>query len=229
VFVTSSGGVAGIFATPRAAYANPLRSANFYIILNNYAICASAHGSSRPAGRIIQIMQKSAGSVPRPTLLSGVLCGRYAVCLCRVAASATAKAQAHKSASGSPPAQDTYRHSLLLLQASAAYAQARRSPTLCLFVAIATALLSGLRRTRGSATNSHSYGGSGLGFSVTSLPQCRRGAFPASIRAVCRLPQGRYAVGCAATRQEKEKRFCKCFCRLFFKQLHGWGKGWLCW
>jgi len=88
------------FATPPAAYANTLRPANFYIILNNYAICASAHGSSRPAGRIIQIMQKSAGSVPRPALLSGVLCGRYAVCLCRVAASATAKAQAHKSASG---------------------------------------------------------------------------------------------------------------------------------
>jgi len=61
------------FATPQAAYANTLRSANFYIILNNYAICASAHGSSRPAGRIIQIMQKSAGSVPRPTSLSGVL------------------------------------------------------------------------------------------------------------------------------------------------------------
>ncbi|WML92529.1 hypothetical protein RCF98_17645 (plasmid) [Thiothrix lacustris] len=46
---------------------------------------------------------------------------------------------------------------------------------------------------------------SGLGFSVASLPQCRRGAFSASIRAVRRLPQGRYAVGCAASGKKREE------------------------
>ena len=123
-----------------------------------------------------------------------------------------------------PPAQDTYRHSLLLLQSSTAYAQARRSPTLCLFVAIATALLSGLRRTRGSATNRHSYGGSGLGFSVASLPQCRRGAFSASIRAVCRLPQCRYAVGCAASGKKKRRGFASVSAACFLSSCAGGGK-----
>ncbi|MGB5600547.1 MAG: hypothetical protein WBM66_17625 [Thiothrix litoralis] len=46
---------------------------------------------------------------------------------------------------------------------------------------------------------------SGLGFSVVSLPQCRRGAFSASIRAVRRLPQGRFAVGCAASGKKREE------------------------
>ena len=55
------------FATPQAAYANPLRSANFYIILNNYAICASAHGSSRPAGRLTSFMQKSGSRISPDT------------------------------------------------------------------------------------------------------------------------------------------------------------------
>ncbi|WML92528.1 hypothetical protein RCF98_17740 (plasmid) [Thiothrix lacustris] len=40
----------------------------------------------------------------------------------------------------------------------------------------------------------HYGGGCGRGYSVTSLPQCRRGTFSASISVVHRLPQGRYAV-----------------------------------
>jgi len=224
VFVTSSGGVVAqrcFFATPQAAYANTLRSANFYIHnLTHYAQCptGSLRSGLRPTAHKEDYAKVGWQCPPTRVAKRGSVMSLRGLFVPR-SGKCHSYAQAHKSASGSPPAQDTHRHSLLLLQSSAAYAQARRSPTLCLFVAIATALLSGLRRTRGSATNRHSYGGFGLGFSVTSLPQCRRGAFPASISAVRRLPQGRYAVGCAAARQEKEKRFCKCFCRLFFKQL----------
>ena len=161
--VTSSGGVVAqrcSFATPQAAYANPLRSANFYIILNNYAICASAHGSSRPAGRIIQIMQKSAGSVPRPTSLSGVLCGRYAVGLCRKRQDRLSFAQAGENASGCPPARRA-RLGCDCSSLSPLTLKPLRSPTPCPFTAIATAFNVRLRRTRGSAVNSHGFGGCG--------------------------------------------------------------------
>ena len=187
--VTSSGGVVAqrcSFATPQAAYANPLRSANFYIILNNYAICASAHGSSRPAGRIIQIMQKSAGSVPRPTSLSGVLCGRYAVGLCRKRQDRLSFAQAEKNASGCPPARRA-RLGCDCSSLSPLTLKPLRSPTPCPFTAIATALLSGYAAHAAARSMVTTTVAAGLGFSVASLPQCRRGAFSASIRAVRRL------------------------------------------
>ena len=137
---------------------------------------------------------------------------------------ASAKAQAQKNASGFPPA----RRARLVCDCSSLSPLTLKplhSPTPCPFTAIATALLSGYAAHAAARSMVTATVAAGLGFSVASLPQCRRGAFSASIRAVRRLLQGRYAVDCAAARQEKEKRFCKCFCRLFFKQLHGWGKG----
>ena len=54
---------------------------------------------------LIQIMQKLTGSVPRPTSLSGVLCGRYAVGLCLKRQDRLSFAQAGENASGCPPAR----------------------------------------------------------------------------------------------------------------------------
>ena len=143
----------------------------------------------------------------------------------RCGKSATAKAQAHKSASGKPPAQDTHTGVVCNCSSlSPLTLKPLRSPTPRPFTAIATALLSGLRRTRGSATNSHSYGGSGLGFSVASLPQCRRGAFSASICAVRRLPQCRYAVGCAASGKKKRRGFASVSAACFLSSCAGGGK-----
>ena len=173
-------------------------------------------------------MQKLAGSVPRPALLSGVLCGRYAVGLCRKRQDRLSFAQAGENASGCPPARRA-RLGCDCSSLSPLTLKPLRSPTPCPFTAIATALLSGYAAHAAARSMVTASVASGLGFSVVSLPQCRRGAFSASIRAVRRLLQGRYAVDCAAARQEKEKRFCKCFCRLFFKQLRGWGKGRGCW
>ena len=174
-------------------------------------------------------MQKLAGSIPRPTSLSGVLCGRYAVGLCRKRQDRLSFAQAGENASGCPPARRA-RLGCDCSSLSPLTLKPLRSPTPCPFTAIATALLSGYAAHAAHAAHAAARSmvtasvASGLGFSVVSLPHCRRGAFSASIRAVRRLLQGRYAVDCAAARQEKEKRFCKCFCRLFFKQLRGWGE-----
>jgi hypothetical protein len=65
---------------------------------------------------------------------------------------------------------------------------------------------------------------SGLGFSVASLPQCRRGAFSASISAVRRLPQGRYAVGCAASGKKKRRGFASVSAACFLSSCAGGGK-----
>ena len=100
-----------------------------------------------------------AASVRVDTSSGGVVATRF-VCAAS-GKSATAKAPAHKSASGCAARA---RRGLLVCDCSSLAPltlKPRRSPSLCLFVAIATALLSGLRRTRGSATNSHRYGGFG--------------------------------------------------------------------
>lgn len=67
----------------------------------------------------------------------------------------------------------------------------------------------------------------GLGFSVASLPQCRRGTFLASINAVRRLPQGRYAVGCAASGKKKRRGFASVSAAYFLTTCTGggWGGG----
>jgi hypothetical protein len=65
---------------------------------------------------------------------------------------------------------------------------------------------------------------SGLGFSVASLPQCRRGAFSASICAVRRLPQGRFAVGCAASGKKKRRGFASVSATCFLSSCTGGGK-----
>ena len=78
------------FATPQAAYANPLRSANFYIILAAYTQCPSGSLRSglRPTASKPDYAKVGWQCPPTVSLhsLCGVLCGRYAVCLCRVAA-----------------------------------------------------------------------------------------------------------------------------------------------
>ena len=173
-------------------------------------------------------MQKLAGSVPRPALLSGVLCGRYAVGLCRKRQDRLSFAQAGENASGCPPARrarlagDCSSLSPLTLKPL-------RSPTPCPFTAIATAFYVRLRRTRGSAVNGHGYGGCGSWLAASPafhnvggvLSRLRYVPCAASLKAATRLVVPQAA--------RKEKRFCKCFCRLFFKQLRGWGNGWGCW
>ena len=105
-------------------------------------------------------MQKLAGSVPRPTALSGVLCGRYAVGLCRKRQDRLSFAQAGENASGCPPARRA-RLGCDCSSLSPLTLKPLRSPTPCPFTAIATALYVRLRRTRGSAVNGHGYGGFG--------------------------------------------------------------------
>ena len=87
-------------------------------------------------------MQKLAGSVPRPTSLSGVLCGRYAVGLCRKRQDRLSFAQAGENASGCPPARRA-RLGCDCSSLSPLTLKPLRSPTPCPFTAIATALLSG--------------------------------------------------------------------------------------
>ena len=149
-------------------------------------------------------MQKLAGSVPRPTSLSGVLCGRYAVCLCRKRQDRLSFAQAGENASGCPPARRA-RLGCDCSSLSPLTLKPLRSPTPCPFTAIATALLSGYAAHAEARSMVTATVASGLGFSVASLPQCRRGAFSASICAVRRLPQGRFAVGCAASGKKREE------------------------
>ena len=105
-------------------------------------------------------MQKLAGSVPRPTALSGVLCGRYAGCLCRKRQDRLSFAQAGENASGCPPARRA-RLGCDCSSLSPLTLKPLRSPTPCPFTAIATAFNVRLRRTRGSAVNGHGYGGFG--------------------------------------------------------------------
>ena len=124
----------------------------------------------------------------------------------RCGKSATAKAQAHKSASGKPPAQDTHTGVVCNCSSlSPLTLKPLRSPTPCPFTAIATALLSGYAAHAAARSMVTTTVAAGLGFSVASLPQCRRGAFSASICAVRRLPQCRYAVGCAASGKKREE------------------------
>lgn len=139
-------------------------------------------------------MQKLAGSVPRPTSLSGVLCGRYAVCLCRKRQDRLSFAQAGENASGCPPA----RHTRLVCDCSSLSPltlKPLRSPTQCPFTAIATALLSGFAAHAEARPMVTATVASGLGFSVASLPQCRRvsvvgfdqGQCSASLKAATRV------------------------------------------
>jgi len=110
-------------------------------------------------------MQKLAGSIPRPALLSGVLCGRYAVYLCRKRQDRLSFAQAGENASGCPPARrarlagDCSSLSPLTLKPL-------RSPTPCPFTAIATALLSGYAAHAAARSMVTATVASGLGFSV---------------------------------------------------------------
>ena len=105
-------------------------------------------------------MQKLTGSVPRPTSLSGVLCGRYAVGLCLKRQDRLSFAQAGENASGCPPARRA-RLGCDCSSLSPLTLKPLRSPTPCPFTAIATAFNVRLRRTRGSAVNGHGYGGFG--------------------------------------------------------------------
>ena len=121
-------------------------------------------------------MQKLAGSVPRPTALSGVLCGRYAGCLCRKRQDRLSFAQAGENASGCPPARRA-RLGCDCSSLSPLTLKPLRSPTPCPFTAIATALLSGYAAHAAARSMVTASVASGLGFSVASLPQCRRGGF----------------------------------------------------
>ena len=174
-------------------------------------------------------MQKLAGSVPRPTSLSGVLCGRYAGCLCRKRQDRLSFAQAGESASGCPPARRA-RLGCDCSSLSPLTLKSLRSPTPRPFTAIATALLSGYAAHAAHAAHAAARSmvtasvASGLGFSVVSLPQCRRGAFSASIRAVCRLPQCRYAVGCAASGKKKRRGFASVSAACFLSSCAGGGR-----
>ena len=173
-------------------------------------------------------MQKLAGSIPRPTTLSGVLCGRYAVGLCRKRQDRLSFAQAGENASGCPPARRA-RLGCDCSSLSPLTLKPLRSPTPCPFTAIATALLSGYAAHAAARSMVTASVASGLGSSVASLPQCRRGAFSASIRAVRRLPQGRFAVGCAASGKKKRRGFASVSAACFLSSCAGGGKGCGCW
>ena len=169
-------------------------------------------------------MQKLAGSIPRPTTLSGVLCGRYAVCLCRKRQDRLSFAQAGENASGCPPARRA-RLGCDCSSLSPLTLKPLRSPTPCPFTAIATAFNVRLRRTRGSAVNGHGYGGFGSWLQRRQPSTMSAGCFLGFDTCGAPPPSMSLRGWLCRQRQEKEKRFCKCFCRLFFKQLHGWGKG----
>lgn len=190
-----------------------------------------AHGGSRPSGRIRSFMQKSGSRISPdtpPAATRGSVMSLRGLFVPQAARSPQLKLRLKRTRAVARP-QDCSRLVCDCSSLSPLTLKPLRSPTPCPFTAIATALLSGYAAHAAARSMVTATVATGLGYSVASLPQCRRGAFSASINAVRRLPQGRYAVGCAAARQEKEKRFCKCFCRLFFKQLRGWGKGRGCW
>ena len=130
---------------------------------------------------LIQIMQKLTGSVPRPTSLSGVLCGRYAVGLCLKRQDRLSFAQAGENASGCPPARRA-RLGCDCSSLSPLTLKPLRSPTPRPFTAIATALLSGYAAHAAARSMVTATVAAGLGSSVASLPQCRRDAFSASIK-----------------------------------------------
>jgi len=173
--------------------------------------------------RIRKIMQKLAGSVPRPTSLSGVLWCRYAVCLCRVAAVPQLKLR-HTRAPAARRPRKTHKLVCDCSSMSPLTLKPLRSPTPCPFTAIATALLSGCAAHAEARSMVTATVAAGLGFSVASLPQCRRGAFPASISAVRRLPQCRYAVGCAASGKKKRRGFASVSAACFLSSCAGGGK-----
>ena len=148
--------------------------------------------------------QTIAGSVPRPTALSGVPCSHFVGVCAALRQDRLSFAQAGENASGCPPARRA-RLGCDCSSLSPLTLKPLRSPTPCPFTAIATALLSGYAAHAEARSMVTATVAAGLGFSVASLPQCRRGAFSASIRAVRRLPQGRFAVGCAASGKKREE------------------------
>ncbi len=190
-----------------------------------------AHGGSRPSGRIRSFMQKSGSRISPdtpPAATRGSVRSLRGLFVPRSGKIASAKAQAEKNASGCPPA----RHTRLVCDCSSLSPltlKPLRSPTPCPFTAIATALLSGYAAHAAARSMVTATVASGLGFSVASLPQCRRGAFSASIRAVRRLPQGRYAVGCAASGKKKRRGFASVSAACFLSSCAGGGKVGGCW
>ena len=80
-------------------------------------------------------MQKLARSIPRPTSLSGVLCGRYAVGLCLKRQDRLSFAQAGENASGCPPARRA-RLGCDCSSLSPLTLKPLRSPTPCPFTAL---------------------------------------------------------------------------------------------
>ena len=167
-------------------------------------------------------MQKLAGSVPRPALLSGVLCGRYAVGLCRKRQDRLSFAQAGENASGCPPARrarlagDCSSLSPLTLKPL-------RSPTPCPFTAIATAFYVRLRRTRGSAVNGHGYGGCGSWLQRRQPSTMSAGCFPGFD--TCRAPPpSRPLRGwLCRKRQEKRRGFASVSAACFLSSCAGGG------
>ena len=148
-----------------------------------------AHGSSRPSGRIRSFMQKSGSRISPRHAASGYagFCDVATRFVCAASGKiASANAQAEKNASGCPPARRA-RLGCDCSSLSPLTLKPLRSPTPCPFTAIATALLSGYAAHAAARSMVTASVASGLGFSVASLPQCRRGAFSASIRAVRRL------------------------------------------
>jgi hypothetical protein len=149
------------FATPQAAYANPLGCCDAASRLHNggevaqflhktsYAICdaslLSHTANSRPSGRIRSFMQKSGSRISPdtpPAATRGSVMSLRSLFVPRCGKIASAKAQAGKNASGCPPA----RAVLIVCDCSSLSPltlKALRSPTPCPFAAIATALLSG--------------------------------------------------------------------------------------
>ena len=120
------------------------------------------NAAGQRALRIKGIMQKLAGSIPRPALLSGVRCGRCAVgWLPQSGKSATAKALARKSASGKAARARCRWAGCDCSSLPPLTLKPLRSPTPRPFAAVATAFYVRLRRTRGSTANGHGSGGCG--------------------------------------------------------------------
>ena len=166
------------FATPPAAYAKPLWCCDAASRLHNggevaqflhktsYAICdaslLSHTANSRPSGRIRSFMQKSGSRIspdtPRAATRGSVRSLRGL--LCRVAARVPQLTLRHTRARAASRLRKT--HTGVVCDCSSLSPltlKPLRSPTPRPFAAIATALLSGLRRTRGSAANGHGFGG----------------------------------------------------------------------
>ena len=199
------------FATPQAAYANPLWCCDAASRLHNsgevaqflhktgYAICDASllsHTASPPCGSHNQFYAK-VGQQKIPRHAASGYAGFCDVATRLVCAALRQDrlsfAQAGESASGCPPARRT-RLVCDCSSLSPLTLKPLRSPTPRPFTAIATALLSGYAAHAAARSMVTATVASGLGSSVASLPQCRRGAFSASISAVRRLPQGRYAM-----------------------------------